>query len=210
MRLDTTLDAEKWLRQQGSFISDVFERAATELEASGIRLLAGSAPLRLEDFDSVKMLTLLPLRFVGSDQEQSLSLSLSASIRKGVPRYLVAVSVSGTLAYESLRRLATEHPSIWQKAYLKTGLWIGEDGYSQLLTDLCQITESTSGMISITAVYLHSDRGRSIQIGVMVLGLLYRSVLDELCGASKMPRLYTQLASELDNYTPSFQRIIRP
>jgi hypothetical protein len=210
MGLDAAFNGETWLRQQASIIDDLFERAAVELQANGIRLLAGSAPPKPEDLESTKKITLLPLRFSISNGEESLSLSLLATTRKGPPRYAVKLEVLGVLTREALQRLAIEYADIWDKAYLKTGLWIDEGANAQPLNDLSQITRITSSRLNIAGAFLRADLGLTIQQGVMTMGLLYRSVLDELSGAGKMSRLYAQLNNCLGNRTPSFQRIIRP
>jgi hypothetical protein len=204
------LDTEHWLRQQRGVIRDVFERAAEELQGSGIRLLAGSVPPSSEDLDHAKSIKLVPLRFSDSNDGESLSLSLLATARRGPPRYAVALKVSGALTFQALRKLATEHSDIWRRAYLRNGLWIGEGENAELLSDLSQITQSKGAGLSIAGVFLHSDLSRTIEQGVMLLGLLYRSMLDELSGASKMGKLYAQLTNRLDNYVPRFQRMARP
>ena len=103
-----------------------------------------------------------------------------------------------------------EYAHIYEKVYLKTGLWIGEGANATLLNHLSQITQNENSKLRITGVFLHSDLSLTIQRGVMTIGLLYRSILDELSGASKMSRLYAQLNNSLDNCTASFQRIVRP
>jgi len=210
MGFDSMFDGDTWLRQQSGIIRDIFERAATELQASGIRLVAGSVSPMLEDLDYAKRISLLPLRFSSSDGEESLSLSVLATTRRGPPRYAVVLEVSGVSPFQALQRLVIEHADIWDKAYLRTGLWIGEGANVKLLNDLSQITQSTGSKLSITGVFLHSDLGLTIQQGVMTMGLLYRSILDELSGAGKMGRLYAQLNNSLDHCTSRFQRMIRP
>jgi hypothetical protein len=210
MRLDTTLDTDRWLRQQSGVIHDVFERAAEELQSSGIRLLVGSVQPALEDMDQCKSITIVPLRFSGSNDDEALSLSLLATTRRGPPRYMVVLAVSGILTVRALRNLATEHADIWKKAYLKNGLWISDGENTHALCDLSQIIQNAGTSLRITGVFLHSDLSRTIQQGVMVIGILYRSILDELSEAGKMGRLYAQLSNSLDNSIPRFQRIVRP
>jgi hypothetical protein len=210
MGFDRELDAERWLRQQNGVVHDLFDRAATELQNSGIRLLLGSTPPILEELDSGKRITIRPLRFASSNGNESLSLSLLATIRGGAPRYVVVLEVSGPLTCQALQKLASEYEDVWDKAYLRTGLWIGEDANTRRLSEVSQIRESTGEKLCITGVFLHSDLSRTIQQGVMVMGMLYRSVLDELSNAGKMRRLYAQLSNCLDNVTPRFQRMIQP
>jgi hypothetical protein len=210
MGSDPQLDSERWLRQQSGVVSDLFERAATELQENGIRLLTGSALTAMQESDSSKKITLVPLRFAGSNGNESLSLSLLAAIRMGPAHYAVVLEVSGPLTYRALQTLAIEHADIWERMYLKVGLWIGEGTRVKLLNDLSQLTQSAESRLTIAGTFLHSDLGRTIQQGVMTMGLLYRSILDTLAGASKMGRLYVQLNHCLDNHVTTFQRIIRP
>src|ERR1700674_4821609 len=64
--------------------------------------------------------------------------------------------------------------------------------------------QSTSSRISVFGALLHSDSNRTLQEGIMVLGLLYRSILDELTGASKTIRLCIHLDHHLGNHVPDF------
>jgi hypothetical protein len=210
MGFETQLDLERWLRQQSGVIHELFEKAGTELQGAGVRLLLGSAPPTPEDLDYAKRITLLPLRFASLKSDESLSLSLMATIRKGPPRYVVVLEVSGESTCQAVRKLVLKHEDIWDKTYLKTGLWIGEGANISLLRNVSQIKESTCDKLCITGVFLHSDMSRTIQQGVMVMGVLYRSILDELSDAGKMARLCAQLSNCLENATPRFQRIIRP
>src|SRR6185437_1690868 len=113
MRYSMELDAERWLRQQSGVIHDLFDRAATELEVTGIRLLLGSTPPALEDLDKGKRITILPLRLVRSGDDEALSLSLLATIKGGTPRYVVILEVSGPLTCRALRKLALECEDVW-------------------------------------------------------------------------------------------------
>ena len=210
MVLDPGLDAERWLRQQSGVIHELFERAAEELLESGIRLFVGSVPPRSEDLECGKSIKLVPLRFSGSNDSESLSLSLLATTKRGPPRYAIVLEASCALTIQALRKLAMDHPDIWHRAYLRSGLWIGEGENTQLLSDLSQVTQGTGAKLRFTGVFLHSDLSHSIQQGLMVLGVLYRSILDELSEAGKMERLYSQLSNRLGKYQPTFQRIVRP
>jgi len=210
MGFDTTLDTERWLRQQSGVIHDLFERATEELQSGGIRLLIGSVQPVLEDQEECKSIKIIPLRFSGSNDNDALSLSLVATIRRGPPRYMVVLGVSGILVIQALRELATEHTDIWETTYVRNGLWISDGENTHALSALSQIMQSASTSLRITGVFLHSDLNRTIRHGVMVMGILYRSILDELSEASKMARLYTQLSNCLDNSIPRFQRIVRP
>lgn len=210
MGFDGTLDLERWLRQQRGEIHDIFERAAEELQSSGIRLLIGSMPPVLEDQDGCTSIKIAPLRFGDSNRNEALSLSLAATTRRGPPRYLVVLEVSGVLVIQALQKLATEHQDIWEKTYLKNGFWMSDSSNALALNTLSQITQSGSSGYHITVVFLHSDMSQTIRLGVMVMGILYRSILDEIAEASKMGRLFTQLINSLGNNIPRFQRNARP
>ena len=210
MHLNVAFDSDQWLRRQTGVIRDLFEQAAADLEASGIRLLAGSLPPKSEDSDSVKRITLMPLRFSGSNGQQLLSLSLLATKNRGAARYIVALEMAGPVPCHALQSLAMEYADIWNRAYIRVGLWISEGEESKLLNDLSQITQSATSGVSLAGAFLHSDIGGTIQQGVMMVGLLYRSILDEISGACKMSRLYAQLARSVDCRGAIFERLVRP
>ncbi len=210
MHMNVAFDSSQWLRRQTGVILDLFEQAAADLEASGIRLLAGSLPPKSEDSDSVKKITLTPLRFSGSNGQQFLSLSLLATNERGAARYIVALEMAGPVTCQALQKLAMENADIWNRAYVRVGLWISEGGESRLLNDVSQITRSATSGVSLAGAFLHSDIGRTIQQGVMMVGLLYRSILDEIAGACKMRRLYAQLSRGVDYRGQIFQRLVRP
>jgi hypothetical protein len=207
---DTQLDAESWLRQQNSVIQDLFDRATTELQGSGIRILLGSTHPTLTDMDYGKRVTIQPIRFTDSNGSDSLSLSLSATIKGGPPRYVVVLEATGSLTCQALEKLSLEHEDVWNKLYLRTGLWIGEPPNTRLLSDVSQIRGRNGDRIRIAGAFLHSDLGRTVEQGVMVIGVLYRGILDQLSDAGKMRRLYAQLHRCLDHTAPRFQRIIHP
>jgi hypothetical protein len=208
MNSDCSVDPQGWLRQQSGVIEDIFERAASELQTSGIRLRTGSAPPKVEECDSTRKITLSPLRF--SNGDELLSLCLLATTRGGPRRYVVMLEISGVATCEAFRRLASNYAEVWERGYLKTGLWVGDRTDWKLLNHLSQITQAATSNLSISGTFLHSDMGRTIQEGLMSVGVLYRSVLDELSGVGKMDRLYAQLSNLLDGRRATYQRIIRP
>lgn len=210
MIADNVDNSERWLRQQSSIIPDLFEKAAVELEASGIRLLAGSVPPMVEECDSTKRVGISPLRFSNSNTEELLSLSLLASMRGGPPRYIVSVRIRGELTREAFHKLASGYAAVWSQGYLAIGLWIGDGADWKLLNHLHQLSLTGNAEFSISGTFLHSDMTRSIQDGLLLMAVLYRSMLDELAGAGKMNRLYAQLSNSLEGRKPTFQRIIRP
>jgi hypothetical protein len=128
----------------------------------------------------------------------------------GPPRYVVSVRIRGELTREAFRKLASGYAAVWSQAYLTIGLWIGDGADWKLLNHLHQLSLTTNPELSISGTFLHSDMPRSIQDGLLLMGVLYRSMLDELAGAGKMSRLYTQLRNSLAGRRPTFQRIIRP
>lgn len=209
MIVDGSFDIRLWLGRQSALVIDLFERAATELEASGIRLLAGSIPPKFEECDCSKKIGISPLRF--STGEEFLSLSLEASTRGGAPRYVVRLEIRGALVSQSLFNLVNGYPDVWTRAYLMSGLWIGDGTNWNLLNHFDQLSVLPSyTTVSIGGAFLHSDMPRTIQEGVMVVGVLYRSVLDELSNAGKMSRLYTQLSNILGERMPIFRRLLSP
>jgi hypothetical protein len=210
MIADNVSNADRWLRQQSSIIPDLFEKAAVELEASGIRLLAGSVPPIVEECDNTKRVGISPLRFSKSNTEEFLSLSLLASIRGGPLRYTVSLRIRGDLTREAFQKLANEYAAVWSQAYLTIGLWIGGGGDWELLNHLDQLSLTGNAELNISGTFLHSDMTRRIQDGLLLMAVLYRSMLDELAGAGKMSRLYAQLSNRIEGRKPTFQRIIRP
>jgi hypothetical protein len=191
-------------------VPEIFDRAAAELQAVGIRLLLGSGSPVWEDLASVKRLTVVPLRFASSNGNESLSLTLAATIQGGPPRYVVTLEVLGPLTCHAVQKLALECQDVWNGAYLRAGLWIGEGVNTRALNDISQIVGGKLERVTIAGVFLHSDFSRTVQQGLMVIAVLYRSILDHLSEAAKMRKLFNQLAHDKANVTPRFQRIIRP
>lgn len=203
------LDTKLWLSRQSSILPDIFERAATELEANGVRLRTGSFSPKIEECDCVKRIAISPLRF--SRREEFLSLSLAASTRGGPPRYVVLLEVSGTPTIQALYNLVSAYSDVWSKGYVMSGLWLGDGTDWELLNRLDQLVpQACNPKIAIASTFLHSAMPRTIQDGLMLVAVLYRSVLDELSSAAKMGRLYSQFTNSLHGRKPSFQRLIRP
>lgn len=198
------------MRQQDALIPEIFDGAAAELQASGSRLLLGSRAPTWDDVGSAKRLTIVPLRFALSDSNDLLSLSLTATVRGGLPRYVVSLEVSGQLPTGALQKIALDYPDVWAAAYLQTGLWIEGHAKTVPLNDISQIVERKSERFVIAGVFLHSDFSGTVKQGLMVMGVLYRSVLDELSDSGRMRTLYTQLMTKQNGVRPRFQRILRP
>jgi len=205
------LEGEAWLRFQSSVLEDLFQKAAVELEASGIRLLTGSGPFKFGKSDGVRSVGISPSRFSGPNTEELLSLYLSASTRGGPPRYVVSLEIEGALTGQAFRKLVAEYACVWTQAYLTIGLWVDGGSDWKLLNHLNQLSLGAANLrVTIGGTFLHSEMPRTIQQGLMLIGVLYRSVLDELSSAGKMGRLYAQLSNGLDGQRPTFQRLIRP
>ena len=164
----------------------------------------------VEECDSTKRVGISPLRFSNSNTEELLSFSLLASMRGGPPRYIVSVRIRGELTREAFHKLASGYAAVWSQGYLAIGLWIGDGADWKLLNHLHQLSLTGNAEFSISGTFLHSDMTRSIQDGLLLMAVLYRSMLDELAGAGKMNRLYAQLSNSLEGRKPTFQRIIRP
>lgn len=206
---DGNLDASLWLGRQRDILTDIFDRAATELGTSGIRLLTGSLCPKLEECDCAKRIAISPLRF--SSGEEFVSLSLAADARGGPPRYVVLLKIRGFHPLEAFHKLGSQYAELCGRAYLMTGLWISDAADWRLLNHLGQLSVARADLsVRIGGTFLHSDMPRTIQDGFMLVGVLYRSLLDELSGAGKMARLYSRFTNSLDGRRPSFRRMIRP
>lgn len=203
-------DTGRWLREQGSVINDLFTRATEELHAAGIRILTGSNAPIFNDSNNETRIRLTPLRFSNKDSDAALALNVSASVHGGPPRYIIMQEIYGPTAIEALCRLSSCNPDSWRKFYAGHGLWLADTQGTHLLNDSSKIKETTGSWLTLSAVFLHSDLGRTIQAGIMVMGVLYRSLLDELSGASKFRNLTAQLDERLGGQDPRFQHGIRP
>jgi hypothetical protein len=78
------------------------------------------------------------------------------------------------------------------------------------LRNVQQVIEDHGANATIGAAFLHSELPNTVIEGIMLLGTIYRCVLDELSGAGRMPRLCNALVNSLRGRTPSFPRVIRP
>jgi hypothetical protein len=71
------------------------------------------------------------------------------------------------------------------------------------------VTEHGRANLATMAAFLHSEQPNTIVEGVMLLGILYRCVLDELCDASRMSKLWNALVNSQAGRIPAFPRVIR-
>jgi hypothetical protein len=204
------LDTKVWLSNQNSVIGDLFTRATEELQAIGVRVLTGSHAPSFEVYDKFIRIQLRPLRFSSECNDDALSLSMSASAQGGPPRYVIALEAHGEAVAGALRRLSACNQEYWQKFYVRRGLWLDSPQGTYPLNDLSKLSGSNCKRITLSGVFLHSDLTKTIQAGLYVMGLLYRSVLDELSGASKFRNLTAQLEDSLGGNHPLFQHGIRP
>ena len=204
------VDKEHWLLEQKSIVTDLFTQATGELQSAGIRILTGSCPPVLDATSDSPRIYLTPLRYSNPDNGPALELNLAATTRGGPARYTITLQIHGPQGIEALRNLSRNNPDWWQKLYVGRGLWLNDGKETQILNDLSKITNYASDKLQLTAVLLHSEWNRAIQRGIKVMGLLYRSVLDELSGASKLSNLATLLMDLLDGHPPQFERYIRP
>jgi hypothetical protein len=203
-------DTARWLNEQTSFINDLFTRAAEELHAAGVRILTGSNAPIFDDFKDETRILLTPLRFSNKDSDAALALNISASVHGGPPRFVITQGIHGLTGVEALRSLSSCNPDPWRRFYAGHGLWLTNAEGARLLNDSTKMNEIAGSWLTVSAVFLHSDLSRTIQAGVMVMGLLYRGLLDELSGASRFGNLAARLDEHLAGQNPRFQHGIRP
>lgn len=200
----TTIDWGIWLKQQPRLVKELFVTALDSLQSLGIRALAGSCVVDNSD----ETCSLVPLRFI-ANEDRSLILSMASSIKSGPPRYEIALRVSGDGTTSALRTLAESNPDVWRKCLLLGGLWISDGEDILPFIDLCQILERDSN-IAFRGVFLHSDLRHTMQQGIMILGTLYRSILDELNEVKTFAPLFRKLDASLSDHGIKFHREIRP
>ena len=203
-------NAERWLWEQKSIISELFERAADELESAGVRLRTGSSPPVLEDILDGQRIRLTPTRLSQQADDGAFALALLATVRGGPRRYEIILEISGAQPLEALNHLGEAHAEVWQHVYLHNGLWLAQGGNIDPLNEIQQVTRNRGTNLAIVAAFLHSELPRRIVEGVMLLGTLYRCLFDELCGASRMTKLCNVLANKLGGHIPRLQRDVRP
>jgi|SRR5579863_1400093 len=203
-------DAQSWQRHQMIALGEIFENAAEELEAAGVRLLMGSLPAVHEDSTSIAQITLRPTRFSKDSALGSVALRLSATATNGPGRYIIAVTASGAIPNQAIDRLLDKNSVIWQNNYISVGLWIHDGERTDRLSDLEQLTMRTSSDITISGVILHTSSRQAIQVGLMSMAVLYRSLLDEISEASQMAKLANRVLNRLDGQRPAYERVFRP
>jgi len=180
------------------------------LHAAGIRILTGSNAPIFDDSDVETSVQLTPIRFSDKDRDAALALNFSASVRGGPPRYIITQEIHGLIAIEALHRLSSRDADVWHKFYAGHGLWLADARGTYILKDPPKINETTGKELILSGVFLHSDLSRTIQAGLMVMCVLYRSLLDELSDASKFRNLTAQLDECLGGQDPRFQHTVRP
>lgn len=210
MATSPAFHADRWIRDQTSIVSELFTRATDDLQAAGVRVLTGSNPPHADTNGKGTQIHLTPLRFLSEDGDSALSLKVGASANGGPPRYVVTLEINGSEAVEALRRLFLDSGDYWKKFYIGSGMWLTTADGTQLLNELSDIRQIKHDRFTVSAVFLHSDLGTAIRSGVMVMGVLYRGVLDELCGTCRLRNLVAQLDQCLGGPSPRFQRTIRP
>jgi hypothetical protein len=191
-------------------LGDIFDRAVEELDAAGVRLLTGSLPPGQENLPSVAQITLIPVRYGKSSANASFALSLSATAANGPGRYIVTLQMSGEEPMQALNRLMDNNSDVWRANYLGVGLWIHDGEHMEHLNSIEQIRTHKSATIAISGVILHSSSGYAVQAGLMSMAVIYRSLLDELSGASKLTKLSRCVLQRLDGQSPSYDRVFRP
>jgi hypothetical protein len=177
---------------------------------TGIRTLVGSSPPILDETPIGITIRLTPTRYSKDASTGTLELSLRAVLNPGPQRYEIVIGLAGSHPIGTLRRMVEEHAEIWQQVYLGNGFWVTRDGSVDPLQTAAQLTEGNHSRLTIAAAYLHSALPRTIVEGVMLLGTLYRGLLDEMCGAHNMRRHFSSLTKRLGGRIPRLQRLVRP
>lgn len=210
MTSSTPTNSERWLAGQGCVVVGVFEEALDEMQTKGFRIRAGSTEPNLEESHHHRRVSITPSRFSHVRGRELLCLLLEATTTHSTAHYVVGVEASGDFVLDAVRRLALGSPDVWETAFLKAGLWITLSGQSQPLTQRSQIKDETGCKVQIAAAFPPSQARRTLKQGVMILGLLYRSVLDELSESGRMRSLVSRLRLDLGGYMPRFQRVLPP
>lgn len=203
-------NSELWLRHQRGVLADLLERAANELQEAGIRMLVGSSPPSLDETPVATTMHLTPIRYSKGASTGTLELSLRAVLNPRPQRYEIAVGLTGPHPIGTLRQMVEGHADIWQQLYLGNGFWVARDGSVDPLQTVAQLTEGNHSSLTIAAAYLHSALPHTIVEGVMLMGTLYRGLLDEMCGARTMSRHFSSLTKRLGGRIPRLQRLVRP
>jgi hypothetical protein len=208
MRAEPAIDWDHWSGQQLTTVKEIFGEAADELKNLGVRLLVGSEIRSLRDEDEAEGITLVPPRFDGAEGNL-LNLSLIVTKAKGPPRYVITLLVSGHQTIQALHALAKMNMELWERFFLGSGLWIGYEDDLLPFIDLCQILERNEPGIILHGVYLHSELNRTYREGVMVLGTLYRSILDRLNDVNSFGPFFARLKI-VCAHPPRYRGSIRP
>jgi hypothetical protein len=202
------IDWDLWSQQQGVIVRDIFGDAADELDNLGVRLRVGSQMHGLEETNEAKGIRLTPVRFNG-DTDNLLELRFIATKMKGPPRYVIMLIVGGHRTIQALHALATINLELWERFFLQSGLWIGYGDDRLPFIDLGQVLERNEPGIAFEGVYLHSDSNRNCREGLMIIGTLYRSILDRLNDVSNFASLFSRLKMSFV-YPPRYRGTIQP
>lgn len=210
MTPSATTNPEEWLARQGDLVPVLFEEALDEMQAKGFRMRAGSAGTGLNESHHYKRASIIPSRFSHAQGNDLLCLLLEASTRHSTAHYVVGVEASGDFVLDAFRRLASGNPDVWETAFLRAGLWITLSEQSQPFTQTSQIKNESGSKVQIAAAFPPTQARRTLKQAVMILGLMYRSAVDEFSGSGRMPSLVSRLKLDLGGYLPRFQRVLPP
>jgi hypothetical protein len=202
--------AKRWLIAQTNVIREHFERSFEELDSAGIRLKTGSSVHISDETSDIRKIWLTPSRFLGQKDDNALILSLIATAERGPRRFELALEVSGSKPLGALLCLSGSGEKVWQRICFQNGLWIRRNGNTAPLRNLQQLTEDRDVDLIIAAAFLDSESPNTVVEGIMLLGTVYRCILDELCDASRMPKLCNALVNRLGGRVPTFPKVIRP
>lgn len=208
MGAGAAIDWELWLKRQPGRMDQIFVSALDSLQEAGVRILTGSHPARIDPSDSPATVKLIPARFM-EFQDEHLVLAMTASIKSGPPRYEIALRLASGSPTAALSQLAGTNFEVWHKFFLASGLWIRDSNGLARLLRLTQLSDQETD-IALIGTFLHSDSDRIIKHGVMLLGTLYRAILDELNEVSTLAMLFRKLDVSIDSHRPTFRRETRP
>ncbi len=201
---------DEWRRGQRAVIAGLFEDTLDEMQAKGFRLKTGSTTPCQDDTEEIVCASIMPARFSCSPDGSLLRLSLEATTRNYGARYVCRVAASGELPLDSLSRLVSANAEVWEKAYLRAGLWLIHSGGTSRLERLRKGDELGGRQIEIAAVFPALQSSRTIQQAIKLLGVLYRSTMDEFSGSSRMVSLVNRLSVDLGGFLPKFQQTLPP
>lgn len=189
---------------------ELFEKATSELESCSIRVGVGSGPFTLTSTDNAEVVQMVPSRYEHEQGSPRLAMRLRATVHVGPPRYEVSLALSGEQTMGALRRLASENAEDWGQILNRAYLWMARSGIVRALRSPAQLVEVEGASVSLIAVYLRFDVPRPVVEGLLLVGTLYRCVLDGVVDAARMHTLCRILCRHLGGRFPHINKTIQP